>query len=102
MEVDLAFFNQLRGSIITVVQNSLPEPQASLLLGMIMGVKSSFPSDFYEALRVTGTLHVVVVSGYNISVLINTLARVLVFIPLKLRFCPDGFVYNFLRSSGWS
>lgn len=60
-----------------------------------MGVKSSFPSDFYEALRVTGTLHVVVVSGYNISVLINTLARVLVFIPLKLRFALTALFITF-------
>ncbi|MEX0587283.1 MAG: ComEC/Rec2 family competence protein, partial [Patescibacteria group bacterium] len=38
------------------------------------------------SLRVTGTLHVVVVSGFNITVVINTLARTLFFLPLKIRF----------------
>lgn len=86
MMLDLGFLASLRESITETVRSSLPEPQASLLLGMILGVKSGFPQDFYEALRITGTLHVVVVSGFNITVIINTLARFLAFLPLKLRF----------------
>lgn len=82
----LAFFDHLREAITEAVRSSLPEPHASLLLGIILGVKSGFPRDFYEALRMTGTLHVVVVSGFNITVIINTLAQLLVFIPLRLRF----------------
>jgi len=80
------FLAGLRESIAEFVRSGLPEPHASLLLGIILGVKSGFPNDFYEALRVTGTLHVVVVSGFNITVIINTLAHLLVFIPLRLRF----------------
>jgi len=83
----IEFLEVLRETISQTVRQSLPEPQASLLLGMILGVKSGFPSDFYEALRVTGTLHVVVVSGYNITVLINTFGRMLIFLPFKVRFC---------------
>lgn len=79
-------FSALRETISITVRQSLPEPQASLLLGTLLGVTSGFPATFYEALRATGTLHVVVVSGYNISVLINTLARLLIVFPLKIRF----------------
>jgi len=81
----IEFLDVLRETISQTVRQSLPEPQASLLLGMILGVKSGFPSGFYEALRVTGTLHVVVVSGYNITVLINALGRGLTFLTLKIR-----------------
>ncbi|GMR19131.1 MAG: hypothetical protein BMS9Abin34_258 [Patescibacteria group bacterium] len=81
----LSWLDGVREAVATLVRESLPEPQASLLLGIMMGVKSGLPSGFYEALRVTGTIHVVVVSGYNISVLINTLARGLIWVPLKLR-----------------
>lgn len=84
--VDLAFLDQIRELVSATVRESLPEPQASLLLGMMLGVKGGFPSSFYEALRVSGTLHVVVVSGYNITVLINALGRGLIFLPLKVRF----------------
>src|SRR3990170_5470578 len=82
----IEFLDGLRESIAAFIRSGLPEPQASLLLGIILGIKSGFPPDFYEALRVTGTLHVVVVSGFNISVVINTLARSLVFVPPKIRF----------------
>lgn len=82
----IEFLDALRETISQTVRQSLPEPQASLLLGMMLGVKSGFPSDFYQALRVTGTLHVVVVSGYNITVLINALGKGLVFLPLRIRF----------------
>lgn len=81
----MEFLDGLRESIADFVRSGLPEPQASLLLGMILGIKSNFPADFYETLRTTGTLHVVVVSGFNITVIINTLARMLVFIPLRVR-----------------
>lgn len=79
------FLEGLRSSIVEFIRSGLPEPHSSLLLGIILGIKSGFPPDFYEALRVTGTLHVVVVSGFNITVIINTLANLLVFIPLRLR-----------------
>jgi len=82
----MEFLDGLRQSITEFVRSGLPEPHASLLLGTILGIKSGFPPDFYEALRVTGTLHVVVVSGFNITVVINTLARSLVFVPPKIRF----------------
>jgi competence protein ComEC len=82
----LEILGSLRELISQAVRQSLPEPQASLLLGMILGVRSGFPSDFYEALRVTGTLHIVVVSGFNITVLINALGRGLSFLALKVRF----------------
>lgn len=84
--MDLSFLDSLREAIAETVRAGLPEPQASLLLGTILGIKSGFPPDFYESLRITGTLHVVVVSGFNITVIINTLAQALVFIPSRLRF----------------
>lgn len=81
----MTLLNGLRDTIAEAVRQSLPEPQASLLLGMMLGVKGGFSSNFYEALRVTGVLHVVVVSGYNITVLINALGKGLIFLPLRVR-----------------
>lgn len=54
----------------------LPEPQSSLLLGILLGVKRNLQRDFYEALRSTGTLHVVVASGYNVTVVAGLVALV--------------------------
>lgn len=56
----------LRQKIILFFQRLLPEPTASLILGVLLGVKSTLPDDFYQDLVRTGTLHVVVASGANV------------------------------------
>ena len=97
----IEFLDGLRESIAASIRSGLPEPQASLLLGIILGIKSGFPPDFYEALRVTGTLHVVVVSGFNISVITNTLAKALIFISLRVRiFVTLAFLTAFVLLVG--
>lgn len=49
----------------------LPQPQAGLLSGILLGVKSTLPKDFSNALRRTSTIHIVVVSGQNLTLLIG-------------------------------
>jgi competence protein ComEC len=57
-------------SIFTSVINSyLPEPQASLLNGIIFGVPLKVSKEFYQDLRTVGLLHIVVLSGINITLL---------------------------------
>lgn len=51
----------------------LPEPQASLLSGMLFGIKTTMPPDFYQALIITGTVHMIALSGMNISIVIRLL-----------------------------
>lgn len=58
----------LREKLKEKITTSLPEPQAALLAGVLLGAKEDLPADFSDSLRKTGTIHVVVVSGYNISV----------------------------------
>lgn len=55
----------------------LPEPEASLLAGIVLGSKKGLPQDFYDALQKTGTLHIVVASGYNVTIIIATLVAYL-------------------------
>lgn len=52
-----------------VFSSWLPEPEASLVSGIVLGAKSKLSKDFYEKLRTTGTLHIVVASGYNLTVI---------------------------------
>ena len=58
----------------------LPEPQASLLNGILWGEQKYMPKDFYNALRRTGTLHVIALSGMNITILINLIAKLTLFL----------------------
>jgi competence protein ComEC len=59
--------------LIETINQLLPEPQASLLAGMLFGVKTTMPKPFYEALLVTGTIHVIALSGMNVSIIIRLL-----------------------------
>lgn len=57
----------------------LPEPQASLLNGILWGSKETMPGDFYEALRRTGTLHIIALSGMNITILVALIGKLTLF-----------------------
>ncbi len=61
---------------ISLIQQYLPEPMASLLSGMLFGVKQGFSSQFYQALITTGTIHVVALSGMNITIIINIISKI--------------------------
>lgn len=74
----LASLSAWRRKIEGVYRFSLPEPQASLMAGIVLGSKSSFPYDFYQSLRKTGTLHVVVASGMNITLVAAVLVSLFV------------------------
>lgn len=60
----------LNPDIFTSVINSyLPEPHASLLNGILFGINLTNVKDFYEELKIVGLLHLVVLSGINITLL---------------------------------
>lgn len=52
------------------INRVLPEPHASFLSGLILGAKKSIPKDLMEKFKITGTAHIVALSGYNISIIV--------------------------------
>jgi competence protein ComEC len=46
-----------------------PEPEASLLAGILLGVESGIPADLNEAFVATGTSHIIAISGFNLSII---------------------------------
>ncbi len=53
----------------SVINHILPEPHAGLLSGILFGSKATLAKDFLDALTKTGTLHIIALSGMNISIL---------------------------------
>lgn len=53
----------------SVINQILPEPHAGLLAGILFGTKATLSKDFLDALTSTGTLHIIALSGMNISIL---------------------------------
>lgn len=56
-------------SVVASIYQVLPEPHAGLLAGILFGTKTSIAPDLYDALVVTGTLHIAALSGMNITIL---------------------------------
>lgn len=69
---------KVREKIITNYSKALPKPHSSLISGMVLGSKSAIPQDFWEKLKLSGTAHVVVASGMNVSLVANFLIAFLV------------------------
>ena len=57
-----------RRFLISTSNQLWPQPEASLLTGIILG-QDAISADFRQALINTGTIHIVVVSGQNVSML---------------------------------
>ena len=72
-------------SIFTNVINSyLPEPHASLLNGIIFGVNLKTGKEFYQQLKIVGLLHLVVLSGINITLLSSMISSSTKFLSKQL------------------
>jgi ComEC/Rec2-related protein len=67
----------LRERLVLLLQRVLQDKEAALVVGILLGVKSTLSSGFAEALIKTGTMHVVAASGYNISVVASMMMRLL-------------------------
>lgn len=75
---------KVRTNLVKFYKSSLPEPHSSLVAGVVIGSKQSIPKPFWEALKSTGTAHVVVASGMNVTLVAGFLMSVLIlFIPRR-------------------
>ncbi|HSX35352.1 MAG TPA: ComEC/Rec2 family competence protein [Patescibacteria group bacterium] len=59
------------------LQTALPEPEASFGLGLLIGQRSTLPTDVSHTLLVIGLTHIIAVSGYNLTIIIDAVRRLL-------------------------
>ena len=53
----------------TAIARLLPEPEAGLLTGILLGVETGIAPDLYDRFNRTGTSHIIVISGFNITII---------------------------------
>lgn len=64
-----------RRGFIVGMENAVPEPAASFGIGLLVGQRDLLPQDVSEALQVAGLTHIVAVSGYNLTIIVNAVRR---------------------------
>lgn len=69
--------NRIRDALADAIDLALPEPQAALLIGLLVGGTASMSDELRQALIASGTMPLVVVSGYNITLVAAALASFL-------------------------
>ena len=65
------FVRNFRDFFAEKVRKIIPSPEVDLGLGYLLGQKNSLPADLENALKITALTHIVVASGYNLTVLVN-------------------------------
>lgn len=58
-----------KGHAAQTINRILAEPYASLLNGILLGIETGIPKGLYETFNLTGTSHIIVISGSNISLI---------------------------------
>lgn len=62
---------KFRLGFMAAMQNALPEPVASFGLGILVGQRSTLPKDVSDQLSTVGLTHIIAVSGYNLTIIIQ-------------------------------
>lgn len=59
------------------VRTHVVEPMASLGIGFVVGQRTALPRDLDEQMKIVGLTHIVVASGYNLTILVRFARRLL-------------------------
>lgn len=63
------FILKIKGYFEKAINQILPEPHAAFLAGLLFGAKKAIPETLLEKFNRVGLTHIVVVSGYNITII---------------------------------
>jgi competence protein ComEC len=85
------------------VRQVIPDPQASLGIGFLTGQRNALPQTLDEQLRLLGLTHIVVASGYNLTVLVSVARRMLAGVSKYLAaFSASTMIASFVMITGLS
>jgi len=66
---------------LAAVSRLIPEPEASLAGGVVVGAKRALGDKWLDAFRTTGIIHIVVLSGYNLTLVAQSIIRMTSVLP---------------------
>lgn len=94
----LGVLMNVRTRMLRLFGQALPDPQAGLVAGLLVGERAGLTPELDSALRRTGTMHIVAISGFNVAMITSILFAVLSFgISRKRAFWATvGFLIAFV------
>ena len=71
----------IKNYFIVHMNQNISEPEASLLSGILLGAKASLDTKIVTLFQIAGLSHIIVLSGYNITVVASAIMDMLSFLP---------------------
>lgn len=94
---------EVRDWFAGVIRKVIPEPEASLGIGYLVGQRSTLPEDLDKQLQLLGLTHVVVASGYNLTILVRFTRRLFARISKYMAFMAAlMMIAGFVLMTGFS
>ncbi len=63
------------------MNRAIPAPESLLMGGLILGEKSGFSQSLRQSFVNTGTIHIVALSGYNVTIVAEWIMKIFSFLP---------------------
>ncbi|HEY1037477.1 MAG TPA: ComEC/Rec2 family competence protein [Candidatus Paceibacterota bacterium] len=76
-----SFLYSVKSRIVENIESSLPSPHAFLASGLIISGKGSMSKELQEKFQIAGLIHIVVLSGSNVSIIGDAILKVFGFLP---------------------
>lgn len=71
----VSFLFAFKGRLMAALALVIPSPSVELLFGILFGSQRGLPADLEDFFRRAGLIHIVVLSGYNLSVIADWIMR---------------------------
>lgn len=68
----------LKNGIFEIVTRNWSEPQASFLVGLLLGGGGNMPTDLNQDFQTTGTTHIIALSGFNVTIIVAVISAVMI------------------------
>lgn len=93
----------VKEKFIQKIDIKIPQPESFLMSGLILGEKSSFDEELKQKFINTGTVHIVALSGYNITIIAEWIMKIFIFLPRNLGIGVGIFaIFLFILMTGAS
>ncbi len=65
----MAVIYAIKTRALAVIYRIYPDPEASLMAGILLGVETGIPESVQAAFKATGTSHLIAISGFNVAII---------------------------------
>lgn len=85
------------------IRKAIPEPESALGIGFLVGQRRNLPDELNAALKIAGLTHIVVASGYNLTILVRLTRRLFSKLSKYLSVLAGvGLIVGFMAVTGAS